>query len=221
MDETLVVGITIRDMQEWVCRGVRALHLEDRREIPVAVGPGGGEPRELEPEMQLALVELPAKYGRRLMEGHTPLALVDEIRTVSLTTRDLTSQWSARMANLGEGWLPFLFQEGWTCCRAAVGDITPASEVSSTEPPQSKRRGRGSKEKAETGVEEGQQPPPAAAKPVRPKKPSGAKRQRPGADAAQEAVKLPIEMMGTPAIEEDKKGTRKQHRKSVKEAAEQ
>ena len=59
------------------------------------------------------LVQVPVKYGRLVDKGQTFVALIDEIVGVSKLTPDLTREFSARLRNLGEAWLPISYHPEW------------------------------------------------------------------------------------------------------------
>lgn len=50
---------------------------------------------------------LPGKYGPALKQRTSVLTLIDELKAVSLHTPSATTEFSVRLRNLNEGWLPF------------------------------------------------------------------------------------------------------------------
>lgn len=59
------------------------------------------------------LVQIPTKYGRLLDKNHALVALIDEVIGISKLTPDLTHEFSARLRNLGESWLPISYRAEW------------------------------------------------------------------------------------------------------------
>lgn len=59
------------------------------------------------------LVQMPAKYARVTDKGQTVVALIDEIVSISKLTPELTREFTARLHNLGESWLPISYHPEW------------------------------------------------------------------------------------------------------------
>jgi len=94
--ELALLRMTPTAFEDWVRSGVVAI---------ADIAPPVGDEVEF-------IVKLPGKYCR-ILSSQPALALIDEIEAVSLQSEYLTSEWRARLTNLGIGWIPFVYHSEW------------------------------------------------------------------------------------------------------------
>ena len=102
MNNPLIICLEFDEFSEWLRQG---LELFDFSPCEIT--------KNIKPDQTYFFIKIPDKYQYMIKNNNKTYVLIDDIQGISLTSKEYTWDWKAKMVNLNEGWLPFEYHPEW------------------------------------------------------------------------------------------------------------